>query len=131
MRNKSFGFMFDLSLVWAYTRRQRALWTVSQERRSRFLVERRLIGAVEGMMMMMMINILIIIIHLLSKGYLKKHRPVTCHTKNHRIAVLFTTLDMFLAVVTAIGLFSDSVLNVRKHILSGSTGNHPAILVRL
>jgi len=32
------------------TRRQRALWTVSQERRSRFLAERRLIGDVDVMM---------------------------------------------------------------------------------
>jgi len=30
-------------------RRQRVFWTVSQGRRSRFLAERRLIGAVEGM----------------------------------------------------------------------------------
>jgi len=48
MRNNRFGFTFDLSLVWTYNRRQRALWTVSQERRSRFLADRRLIGAVEG-----------------------------------------------------------------------------------
>jgi len=30
-----------------------------------------------------------------------------------------------------LGLFSRTVLNVRKHIFSGSTGNHPVILVRL
>jgi len=49
MRNNRFGFAFDLSLLWAYSSTS-ALWIVSQERRSRFPAERRLIGAAEGMM---------------------------------------------------------------------------------